>query len=97
MNCEGKDCGLRSTPRPMRAGSRSTATDVLAADRWIIGELQRVEAAVDEGFAEYRLDNVANAIYRSSGTSTATGTSRSPRCSSQTGDEAAAARARGAR
>jgi valyl-tRNA synthetase len=55
MNCEGHDCGL--------AEHGHVHAHFSAADKWITGELQRVEAAVHQGFGEYRLDNVANAIY----------------------------------
>ena len=66
MNCEGQDCGLKEHTKA-ECAARPTAADgylhFSPADRWITGELQRVEAAVAQGFADYRLDNVANAIY----------------------------------
>ncbi len=65
MNTEGQDCGLKEhTKAECEPGAPLHGyLKFSPADRWIAGELQRVEAAVAEGFAGYRLDNVANAIY----------------------------------
>ena len=61
MNCEGQDCGLIEGDKTACPPGYNTFSQ---ADRWITSELQRAEAAVAQGFAEYRLDNVANAIYQ---------------------------------
>ncbi|HEY6135070.1 MAG TPA: valine--tRNA ligase [Rubrivivax sp.] len=65
MNCEGFDCGLKEHSKAECAPGQPFHGYMVfsPADRWISGELQRVEAAVAQGFADYRLDNVANAAY----------------------------------
>ena len=65
MNTEGRDCGLKEHTKAECApgGPFHGYMRFSQADRWIAGELQRVEAAVAQGFADYRLDNVANALY----------------------------------
>ena len=66
MNCEGQDCGLGERTKSQYGvgdGSEPPYLSFSQADRWITSELQRVEAAVAQGFADYRLDNVAGAIY----------------------------------
>ncbi|KIF81189.1 valine--tRNA ligase [Noviherbaspirillum autotrophicum] len=58
MNTEGKDCGFdASTCGP-------EGRDFSQADRWIVSLLQRTEAEVEKGFADYRFDNIASAIYK---------------------------------
>jgi len=65
MNCEGQDCGLKEhTKAECEVGGPVHGYLAFSqADRWISSQLQRVEADVAKGFAEYRLDNVANTIY----------------------------------
>lgn len=65
MNCEGHDCGLKEHTKEECApgGPAHGYLSFSAADRWIVSLMQKVEAEVAKGFAEYRLDNVANAIY----------------------------------
>jgi valyl-tRNA synthetase len=61
MNCEGQDCGLLDhTADQCETGSY---LEFSQADRWIVSLLQKTETDVAQGFAEYRLDNVASTIY----------------------------------
>ena len=58
MNTEGKDCGFDA------ANCGDGGRDFSQADRWIVSLLQRTEAEVEKGFADYRFDNIASAIYK---------------------------------
>jgi valyl-tRNA synthetase len=65
MNCEGQDCGLaehsKAECEPGQPFHRYLVFS--QADRWIASELQKSEAAVAQGFADYRLDLAAQAAY----------------------------------
>ncbi|MET3216989.1 UNVERIFIED_ORG: valyl-tRNA synthetase [Burkholderia territorii] len=65
MNCEGHDCGA-DKPDVCGAGDCGPGgyLDFSAADRWIVSLLQRTEADIAKGFADYRFDNVASSIYK---------------------------------
>ena len=55
MNTEGRDCGVDAADSEL---------DFSPADRWIVSLLQRTEAEVEKGFADYRFDNLSSAIYK---------------------------------
>ncbi|MES2538786.1 MAG: valine--tRNA ligase, partial [Pseudomonadota bacterium] len=58
MNTEDKDCGVTVQDNDKEQ------LDFSPADRWIVSILQRTEAEVEKGFADYRFDNIASAIYK---------------------------------
>ena len=59
MNVEGHDCGTDEAQV-----ATASYLDLSAADRWIVSLLQRAEADVDKGFADYRFDNIASVLYK---------------------------------
>jgi valyl-tRNA synthetase len=60
MNTEGKDCGLKEHTK---ADCDQGYLDFSPADKWIVSELQRVEQAVNQSFADYRFDHITTQIY----------------------------------
>ena len=85
MNCEGQDCGLEQHTKAECAPGQPFHgyLSFSPADKWISNELQRAEAAVEKGFAEYRSIPLRSRSISSYGTNTATGIWRSPRCRSR--------------
>jgi len=53
MNCAGRDTGTDG----------QAPVEVSPADRWIVSRLQRAEEEVARGFADYRFDTAARALY----------------------------------
>ncbi|QNB05678.1 valine--tRNA ligase [Herbaspirillum frisingense] len=61
MNTEGQDCGFDGH---VKGVCDKEQLQFSKADRWIVSLLQRTEAEVEKGFADYRFDNIATAIYK---------------------------------
>ena len=61
MNVDGKDCGFDSHVDNI---CKPEYLDFSQADRWIVSILQRTEMDVEKGFADYRFDHIATAIYQ---------------------------------
>jgi len=61
MNCEGQDCGMDECKHD--CGTEGYL-DFSRADHWIVSLLQRTDLEVENGFADYRFDYVAQAIYK---------------------------------
>ena len=53
MHCADEDCGLDD----------GAGYDLSLADRWIIGQLQLTEAAVQRSMSQYRFDHATQALY----------------------------------
>ena len=65
MNCEGADCGLMPHTKAdcSEGGKAHGYMHFSQADRWISSGLEQLKADMAQGFADYRLDQVANKLY----------------------------------
>lgn len=69
MNVEGQDLALDHRQEPNTGACAVPAggevrLDFSFADRWIVSQLQRLEAEIEQHFANYRFDLLAQAIYK---------------------------------
>ncbi|MEO8937959.1 MAG: valine--tRNA ligase [Burkholderiaceae bacterium] len=64
MNVEGLDPSARGIDPCRHDCGPGGYLDFSQADRWIVSRLQKAEGDVAKGFAEYRFDQAASAIYQ---------------------------------